>query len=118
VREPWQGETGGSQVPQPSAEARWELRSYVVGFGLSLLLTVAAFGLAVSKLLTGTALTVAVGLLGLVQIAVQFRFFLHIDLTRQKREDLQLILFTGLLILIMVAGSLWIQSSLDIRMMG
>jgi cytochrome o ubiquinol oxidase subunit IV len=115
---PWEGETDGWQVRQPGAEARQELRSYVVGFALALLLTVAAFGLAASKLLTGTALTVAIGLLALVQMAVQFRYFLHIDLTRQKREDLQLILFTGLLILIMVAGSLWILSSLDIRMMN
>lgn len=115
---PWEGETGGRHVQQPVAEARRELRSYIVGFALALLLTVAAFGLAAFRLLSGGALMATIGLLALVQVAVHFRFFLHIDLSRQKREDLQLILFTGLLILIMVAGSLWILVNLDSRMMG
>lgn len=115
---PWEGESGGHVVPQPAAEARSELRSYIWGLGSALVLTGAAFGLAMFKLLSGPALLAAIGLLALVQIAVQFRYFLHIDLSRQKREDLQLILFTGLLILIMVGGSLWIMASLDARMMG
>jgi len=115
---PWEGETGGHKVRQPVTEARRELRSYIVGFALAMLLTVAAFGLSAFKLLSGGALMAAIGLLALVQVTVHFRFFLHIDLSRQKREDLQLILFSGLLILIMVAGSLWILANLDSRMMG
>jgi cytochrome o ubiquinol oxidase subunit IV len=115
---PWEGEAGGHQVPQPAAEARQELRSYIIGFVLALLLTALAFGLAAFKLLTGPTLMMAIGILALVQVAVHFRFFLHIDLSQQKREDLQLILFSSLLILIMVAGSLWIQANLDSRMMG
>lgn len=115
---PWEGETEGHEVPQPVAEARRELRSYIWGFALALLLTVAAFGLVAFRVLSGTTLMTTIGILALVQIAIHFRFFLHIDLSRQKREDLQLILFTGLLVLIMVAGSLWILTSLDQRMMG
>jgi len=115
---PWEGELGGHRVVQPASEAQRERRSYIWGLGSALVLTGAAFGLAVFKLLAGPALLAAIGVLALVQIAVQFRFFLHIDLSRSKREDLQLILFTGLLVLIMVGGSLWIMSSLDQRMMG
>ena len=115
---PWEGEYRGHVVAQPASDARSEARSYIWGLGLAVLLTAIAFGLAVFKILAGTALFAAIGVLALVQIAVQFRFFLHIDLSRQKREDLQLILFTGLLILIMVGGSLWIMASPDQRMMG
>lgn len=115
---PWEGEFGGHKIVQPSAEAHRERRSYVWGLVLAIILTGTAFGLAVFKVLTGPALFFAIGVLALVQIAVQFRFFLHIDLSRSKREDLQLILFTGLLVLIMVGGSLWIMASLDQRMMG
>lgn len=114
---PWEGEAGGHEIAQPAAEAKQELRSCLWGGGLALGLTALAFGLAVFKLLPFGVLMVVIGLLALLQVAVQFRFFLHIDLTRQKREDLQLILFTGLLILIMVAGSIWILASLDMRMM-
>ena len=115
---PWEGEIGGHLLKQPVAEARNERSSYLWGLGLAVVLTGAAFGLAVFKILSGAPLLATIGVLALIQIAVQFRFFLHIDLSRSKREDLQLILFTGLLILIMVSGSLWIMSSLDGRMMG
>lgn len=115
---PWEGELGGHRIAQPAAEARAERRSYFWGLGLAVLLTGAAFGLAVFKVMSGTPLLLTIGALALVQVAVQFRFFLHIDLSRSKREDLQLILFTGLLILIMVGGSLWILTNLDQRMMG
>lgn len=115
---PWEGSASHHDVAQPVVEARREMRSYFAGFALALLLTAAAFGLAAFRLLSGTPLMLTIGVLALVQIAVHFRFFLHIDLSRQKREDLQLILFTGLLILIMVAGSLWILTNLDSRMMG
>ena len=115
---PWEGDYRGHVVAQPSSDAQSETRSYILGLGLAVVLTAIAFGLAVFKILTGPALLAAIGILALLQIAGQFRFFLHIDLSRSKREDLQLILFTGLLILIMVGGSLWIMASLDQRMMG
>ena len=47
---------------------------------------------------------------------VHFRYFLHIDFTRQKREDLQLILFLFLLLVIMTGGTIWIMSNLATRM--
>jgi hypothetical protein len=50
-----------------------------------------------------------------VLIMVHFRFFLHIGF-RQKREDLQLLLFSALLLIIMVTGTLWIMASLAVRM--
>ncbi|WP_449394816.1 cytochrome C oxidase subunit IV family protein [Devosia riboflavina] len=115
---PWEGDYRGHVVAQPSSDAQSETRSYIWGLGLAVGLTAIAFGFAVFKILAGPALLAAIGILALIQIAVQFRFFLHIDLSRSKREDLQLILFTGLLILIMVGGSLWIMASLDQRMMG
>ena len=52
----------------------------------------------------------------LVQIVVHMRFFLHVDLSRQKREDLQLILFTVLLLALMGGGTIWILTDLAARM--
>jgi cytochrome o ubiquinol oxidase operon protein cyoD len=56
-----------------------------------------------------------IGAFALAQMVVHFRFFLHIGF-RQKREDLQLILFSTLLLVIMVAGTIWIMASLAMRM--
>ncbi|SEW25585.1 cytochrome o ubiquinol oxidase operon protein cyoD [Aliiroseovarius sediminilitoris] len=98
-------------------EFRRERRSYLIGLGLALILTAIPFGVvAWAGWSTGATLWLIAGF-GLVQIVVHFRFFLHIDFSRQKREDLQLILFTVLLLAIMAGGTIWIMASLQTRMM-
>lgn len=98
-------------------EFRRERRSYLTGLGLALVLTVIPFGVvAWGGWSTGAALSL-IAVFALVQIVVHFRFFLHIDLSRQKREDLQLILFTVLLLAIMAGGTIWIMANLYTRMM-
>lgn len=97
-------------------EERREFRSYVWGVGSALVLTVVPFTLVhwfsnISRLW----LLIAIGAFALVQILVHFHFFLHIGF-KQKREDLQLLLFSGLLMTIMVAGTIWIMASLAQRM--
>ena len=98
-------------------EERRELRGYLIGFALSLALTVLAFGLVYAGALSQTMLLAATGVCAVVQIGVQLRYFLQIE-GRQKREDLQLILFSALLLIIMVSGTIWIMASLALRMGG
>ncbi len=62
------------------------------------------------------ALLSAIGVFSFVQIVVQFRFFLHIYFSRQKREDLQVILFSTLLLLIMAEGTIWMMARLAAHM--
>ncbi len=50
--------------------------------------------------------------LGVVQMVVHFRCFLHIDLKRSARADLQLILFSSLIVALMVGGTLVILLNL------
>lgn len=95
---------------------RHDLRSYLTGFVLAIALTAASFWAVLSGgLAAGTTLTV-VGILGLAQLLVHFRYFLHIDRSRQKREDLDLILFTSLVLLIIILGTTWILGNLYDRM--
>ena len=102
---------------QETREKASELRSYLWGFGLALILTVIPFGLAAyTQVAAGTLFLVIAGC-AVIQIVVHFRFFLHITLARNKREDLQLILFTVLILIIMVGGTLWILFNLYYRMM-
>lgn len=89
---------------------------YLIGLVLSVLLTVAAFAVVVLDLLPNGWAIPAIVVLALAQIVVQVRFFLHIDFSRQKREDLQLLLFTVLLLGIMAFGTLWIMANLASRM--
>ena len=93
-----------------------DTRLYIVGFVLAVALTVPPFILAFTGILPRGASFVLVGIAALVQIVVHMRFFLHVDLSRQKREDLQLILFTVLLLALMGGGTIWILTDLAARM--
>lgn len=99
-----------------SAQYRHDLHSYIWGLGSALILTAIPFAMvAFGHFATATVLWV-IAVLGLIQIAAHFRFFLHIDLSRQKREDLHLILFSLLLLIIMGGGTIWIMFNLAVRM--
>lgn len=102
---------------QQASEHSRELRSYVVGYGLALILTLIPFALVAWSHLSSIALWLAIGGCALLQVIVHFRCFLHVSFAKQKREDLHLILFTTLILVIMVGGTLWIVLNLYSRMM-
>ena len=115
------GQTNG-QGPLPrdendqQKEYRRELHSYFWGIGLALGLTLVPFALVYWSAMSPFSLAVTVGVFAFVQIVVHFRFFLHIDPPRQKRDDLYLILFSTLILGVMGAGSIWIMGDLAGRM--
>lgn len=98
------------------SDRRTALRTYAVGYAGSLALTGAAFA-AVRWPSVASRTTFGIVLaLGLVQMVVQFRCFLHIGLKRSSRHDLQLILFTALIIALMAGGTLVLLFNLKGRM--
>ena len=100
------GETAGS-----------ELATYAIGYGFALLLTLAAFSVVYWRL---TSYPVSLGVvfgLALVQMIVHFRCFLHISFSEAARDDLQLILFSTCILLLMVGGTLVLLFNLRMRMM-
>ena len=94
---------------------RQELRFYVWGAGLGLLLTLVPFGLVRWMAFPRFTLLITIGAFALTQMLVHFRFFLHLGFSK-KRDDLLLIIFSTLLLTIMVAGTIWIMASLATRM--
>jgi len=92
------------------------LSQYIIGFVLALLLTCIPFALVAWGKLPASVTLLFVLICGLAQMVAQFRYFLHIDFTQQKREDLLLILFSTLLLTIMAGGTIWIMSNLAHRM--
>lgn len=108
-------ERAGDDVARLKQDEQREFRSYVWGIGLALLLTLVPFALVNWTPLSRLTVLIVIGAFALLQMLVHFRFFLHIGF-KQKREDLQLILFSALLLTIMVAGTIWIMTSLATRM--
>jgi cytochrome o ubiquinol oxidase subunit IV len=96
---------------------RDEIRSYAIGYGLALALTAAAFAAVRWPVFVPTTTLSVVFGLALVQMVVHFRFFLHISFQKSARDDLQLILFSTLIVILMVSGTLVILFNLRERMM-
>ena len=97
---------------------RSEALPYVIGYGLSLLLTCVAFGLVRGRLMSDHAALTVVLSLGLAQMLVHFRCFLHIDLRRNSQPELRLLLFSSLIVSLMVGGTFVVLFNLHDRMMG
>ncbi len=97
-------------------DERDERKTYTLGLVLSVGMTVLSFGMVMSQAVPRTVAIPAIIVLALAQIVVHLRIFLHINLSRQRREDLQLLLFTVLLLAIMALGTLWIMNDLSQRM--
>ncbi len=107
---------GSEQAEDPADAYKRELWSYVWGIGLALMLTGVPFAMVHWHAVSHFWLLVTIGTFALVQIVVHFQFFLHIDLSKQKREDLELILFSTLILMTMAGGTIWILSNLAGRM--
>ena len=93
-----------------------DLRYYLIGFALSAALTALAFWVALGSNLSSGKIMAIIGVLGVGQVIVQCRYFLHIDTRKQKREDFDLILFSTLVLFIIVFGTVWIMGNLSLRM--
>lgn len=94
-----------------------EFRSYLAGLGLALLLSAIPFASVAWHVFPRSWLLLLIAGAALIQIVLQFRLFLHIDLSRSKRDDLQLILFSTLIAVLMVSGTIWIFFNQQMRMM-
>jgi cytochrome o ubiquinol oxidase operon protein cyoD len=93
------------------------LKSYVVGFVLSLILTFGAYGLVTGKIFDGTLLITLLLVLAFAQLLVQLFFFLHLGREKNPRWQLFFLLGTTSGILLLVVGSIWIMNHLNHNMM-
>ena len=91
-------------------------KSYVVGFALSLLFTLAAYFLVANRLLSGGILTFTILGLALFQLVVQLLFFLHLGQESKPRWNLVIFLSTVSIILIIVLGSIWIMNNFSLSL--
>jgi cytochrome o ubiquinol oxidase operon protein cyoD len=93
------------------------LVSYVLGFAISIVLTLTAYFLVTERLLVDGLLIAAIVGLGIVQMIVQLLFFLHLGSEVKPRWNIMAFLFMILVVLLLVIGSLWIMYNLDERVM-
>lgn len=112
---------GGCNMKSDPHPKEWaelgSFKSYLLGFLLSVLLTLGMYFSATQKVFSkGGLLFIIVGL-ALVQMFVQFVFFLHLGKESKPRWGVMVFLFMLLIVVVLVFGSLWIMNNLDYRMM-
>jgi cytochrome o ubiquinol oxidase operon protein cyoD len=95
---------------------RGTLASYVTGYIFSIYLTFAAYLMVYNHLFSNIVLTTVIVILALVQFIIQVVFFLHLGRETKPRWKLAVMLFMIMVVLILVGGSLWIMSNLNVRM--
>ena len=97
--------------------------TYMTGFVLSLVLTLASFGLvwrvtetSGSQLSRGAVIGLLVVLASL-QLVVQIVYFLHMSTERKARWTMLSGAFAVMVVLILVIGSIWVMNNLNYNMM-
>ena len=94
------------------------LKGYVTGFVLSVILTAIPFWLVMTKVFDKPSTTALVILaFAAVQIVVHMVYFLHMDTKSQGGWNMLALVFTIMLVVITLSGSLWITYHLHHNMM-
>jgi cytochrome o ubiquinol oxidase operon protein cyoD len=102
-----------------AGESHASVKSYMIGFVLSVILTALPFGLVMDQGHYGfTAETVLAAILvfAVVQVFVHVVYFLHMDRSAEQRWNVLAFAFTVMILAIVVAGSIWIMHSARINM--
>ena len=94
------------------------LRSYVTGFVLSVILTAIPFWLVMGKVFNNSSTTALVIMaFAVVQIVVHMVYFLHMNARSEGGCTMLALIFTVLLVVITLAGSIWVMYHLNHNMM-
>lgn len=93
-------------------------KSYFIGFVLSVILTAIPFALVMaggfeSRLLTAA---VVVGMAG-IQIIVHMVYFLHMNTRSDEGWTMLALIFTVIVVVIVLAGSMWVMHNMNTNMM-
>ena len=93
-------------------------KSYLIGFALSVVLTAIPFWLVMANLgLSPGVVATVIIVSAVVQILVHTVCFLHVNTEAEGGWTLLAYVFTGVIVLITILGSLWIMYHLNTNMM-
>ncbi|MDP9894206.1 cytochrome o ubiquinol oxidase operon protein cyoD [Variovorax boronicumulans] len=93
-------------------------KGYMTGFVLAVILTAIPFWLVMGKVFANTNTTSLI-ILGFaaVQIVVHMIYFLHMDAKSESGWNMLALIFTIVLVVITLAGSLWVMYHMNTNMM-
>ena len=101
----------GDDVPHGS------LKGYLIGFGLSVVLTAVPFWLVMTGALSTQATALTIMALAAVQVVVHMVFFLHMNRRAEGGWSMMALIFTAVVVVIALSGSLWVMYHMNLNMM-
>ena len=109
---------GGHGHDDHGGAAHGSLKSYLIGFGLSVVLTAIPFWLVMAKVIADRNTAVLVlGAFAVLQILVHMVFFLHMNGKVEGGWTLLSTIFTVVFVAIAIAGTLWVMFHMNTNMM-
>jgi cytochrome o ubiquinol oxidase subunit IV len=98
--------------------AHGTMGSYMIGFGLSVILTAIPFWLVMTDALGDAQLTAfTIMAFAVVQIVVHMIYFLHMNTRSENGWTMMALIFTIVLVVITLSGSMWVMYHLNHNMM-
>ncbi|MEN5092031.1 cytochrome o ubiquinol oxidase subunit IV [Pseudomonas protegens] len=94
------------------------VKSYAIGFILSVILTLIPFGLVMYPSLPKDVTLWIVLAFAVIQVLVHLVYFLHLDRSAAQRNNVVAFIFAALVIVLLVGLSLWIMFSIHTVMMA
>ena len=93
------------------------VKSYMIGFILSIILTAIPFWMVMDGNASHGTILGVVLVCAVIQVLVHLVYFLHLDRKSEGGWNMVAIVFSAIIILIVVVGSLWIMWNLNYNMM-
>ena len=103
--------------PEPDDAGGSDLQSYLIGFGLAIILTLASFGAAATHLVWAPGLPVLLAVLAIAQMGVHLVFFLHVSSAPDSANTVLALAFGIFIVGLVVFGSMVIMANLNLHMM-
>lgn len=98
--------------------AHGSFKTYLIGFVLSVILTAIPFWLVMSGAIDNKQATaIVIMAFAVVQIVVHMVFFLHMNTASEGGWSMLALIFTMILVVIVLTGSLWVMYHLNANMM-
>ena len=107
---------GDAEEASGAHSTRSTLIIYLTGLFLAVVLTATSFWVANTSILWSTGVPLGLSVLAIAQMGIHLVFFLHITTGHDDTNNVLALAFGILIVILVVAGSLWIMTDLNQNM--
>ncbi|KUM27234.1 cytochrome O ubiquinol oxidase [Mesorhizobium loti] len=103
--------------PETESTMPTDVAIYGIGFALAVILTATSFWVANTSMIWALGIPIGLVVLAIAQMGVHLVFFLHITTAPDNTNNVLALAFGMFIVILVVAGSLWITTNLNENLM-